>query len=156
MLRARRVLRGRFRLLLSEKLQPSLAGVAHQRCATPLNDWYARQVHTNHSEGEEGMIVITGSVMTNAANRAEMERLCVEHSQRSREEPGCIAHNVHADCENPDRLVFLEVWEDGNAVRTHFSVPESTAFVKTIGALSTEPPTIQIYRADEVSAAALG
>ena len=102
------------------------------------------------------MIVITGSIITNASNRAEIERLCIEHSQRSRTEAGCIAHNVHADCETPDRLVFLEVWADGNAVRTHFGVPESGAFVKKIGALSAETPTIQIYRADEVSAAMLG
>lgn len=101
------------------------------------------------------MIVITGSVMTNATNRTEIERLCVEHSQRSRAEAGCIAHNVHADCENPDRLVFLEVWSDGNAVRVHFAVPASGAFVKQIGALSNEAPTIQIYRADEVPMSAL-
>jgi quinol monooxygenase YgiN len=101
------------------------------------------------------MIVITGTVMTNATNRDEIERLCVEHSQRSRAEPGCIAHNVHADCENPDRLVFLEVWSDGNAVRAHFGVPASGGFVKSIGMLSTESPTIQIYRADEISTSAL-
>jgi len=101
------------------------------------------------------MIIITGSVMTNATNRAEIERLCVEHSQRSRAEPGCIAHNVHADCENPDKLVFVELWADGNAVRTHFSVPESAMFVKRVGELSTEPTSIQIYRADEVPVSAL-
>lgn len=101
------------------------------------------------------MIIITGSVMTNAANRAEIKRLCIEHSQRSRAEPGCIAHNVHADCEMPDKLVFVELWSDGNAVRTHFSVPESGAFVKRIGELSTAPTTIQIYRAEEVPASAL-
>lgn len=101
------------------------------------------------------MIIITGSVMTNTANRAEIERLCVEHSRRSRAEPGCIAHNVHADCETPDKLVFIEQWTDGNAVRAHFAVPESGTFVKRIGALSTEPTTIQIYRADEIPASAL-
>ena len=101
------------------------------------------------------MIIITGSVMTDATNRAEIERLCVEHSQRSRAEPGCIAHNVHADCEAPGKLVFVEFWADGNAVRTHFGVPASGAFVKRIGELSTEPTTIQIYRAEEVLASAL-
>lgn len=100
------------------------------------------------------MIIITGTVMTNATNRAEIERLCIEHSQRSRVEPGCIAHNVHADCENPDRLVFLEVWSDGNAVSTHFGVPASGEFVKSIGMLSTETPTIQIFRADEIRTSA--
>lgn len=101
------------------------------------------------------MIIITGSVMTNADNRAEIEQLCVEHSQRSRAEPGCVAHNVHADCETPGKLVFVELWANGNAVRTHFAVPESSAFVRRIGELSTEPTTIQIYRAEEVPASAL-
>lgn len=101
------------------------------------------------------MIIITGSVMTNRVNRAEIERLCIEHSQRSRAEPGCIAHNVHADCETPDKLVFVELWADGNAVRAHFGVPESRTFVKQLGALSTEPTSIQIYRGDEVPMSAL-
>lgn len=101
------------------------------------------------------MIIITGSVMTDATNRAEIERLCIEHSQRSRAEPGCIAHNVHADCETPDKLVFLELWADAAAVRTHFAVPESGAFVQRIGQLSAEPTTIQIYRAEEIPASAL-
>lgn len=101
------------------------------------------------------MIVITGSIITNAANRAEIKKLCIEHSKRSRAEPGCIAHNVHVDCENPHRLVFLELWADGNAVRAHFGVPESGGFVKTVRALSTDAPEIHIYRAEDVPMRAL-
>lgn len=101
------------------------------------------------------MIVITGSVMTNAENRLKIETLCVEHSQRSRAEPGCIAHNVHEDCENKDRLVFVEVWADADAVKTHFAVPASGAFVREVGGLSTEAPTIQIYNASEIPMEAL-
>lgn len=102
------------------------------------------------------MIIIIGSVMTNTSNRAEIEQLCVEHCRRSRAEPGCLAHNVHADCEDPNRLVFLELWADTGAVKAHFSVPASSAFVQRITQLSDVEPTIQIYRADEVPTAALG
>ena len=101
------------------------------------------------------MIIISGSVITNATNRSEIEKRCIEHSQRSRKESGCIAHNVHTDCENPDRLVFLEVWADGNAVGAHFGVPESVEFVRNMTALSTERPAIQIYRAETVTMSAL-
>ena len=101
------------------------------------------------------MIIISGSVITNATNRSEIEKRCIEHSQRSRKESGCIAHNVHTDCENPDRLVFLEVWADGDAVGAHFGVPESGEFVRSISALSEEKPTIQIYRAEAVTMSAL-
>lgn len=101
------------------------------------------------------MIIVTGSVLTNAENRAAIETESIAHCRRSRAEAGCIAHNVHIDCENPERLVFVEKWTDAAALRAHFAVPESGAFVRAISALSTEPPEMQIYGADEVSVAEL-
>ena len=101
------------------------------------------------------MIIITDSVLTNADNRATIEAESVTHCRRSRAEPGCIAHNVHADCENPDRLVFVEKWADAAALLAHFAVPESGAFVKAISALSSEPPSMEIYGAEEIKPAAL-
>lgn len=101
------------------------------------------------------MIIVTGSVLTNAGNRAAIEAECVAHSRRSRAEPGCIAHNVHADCEAPDLLVFIEKWADAAALRAHFAVPASGAFVRAITALSTEAPQMQIYAADEIDVGAL-
>lgn len=102
------------------------------------------------------MIVITGSVLTNAANHARIEKLCIEHSRRSRGEAGCLSHNVHADCEQPERLVFVERWTSAGAVQDHFKLRESREFVKEITELSTQNPTIEIYRAESVPAAALG
>lgn len=99
------------------------------------------------------MIIITGSVLTNADNRAAIEAEAVAHCRRSRAEPGCIAHVVHADIENPDRLVFVEKWADAAALLTHFAVPESGAFVRALSALSTEPPSMEIYQADEIKPA---
>lgn len=101
------------------------------------------------------MIIITGSVLTNEDTRVELEAECVAHSQRSRAEPGCIAHNVHEDCENKDLLVFVEKWADVAAVKTHFAVPESGAFVAKLRELASAPPTIEIYNADEVPFSAL-
>ncbi len=101
------------------------------------------------------MIIITGSILTNADNRAAIEAESVAHCVRSRAEPRCIAHNVHADCENPDRLVFVEKWADGPSLLAHFAVPASGAFIKAVSALATEPPTMQIYQAEEVQAAQL-
>ena len=101
------------------------------------------------------MIIITGSVLTTAETRAELEAECVKHSQRSRAEPGCIAHNVHEDCENSDLLVFIEKWADVAAVKTHFAVPESGSFVAKLRSLASTPPTIEIYNSEEVPFTAL-
>lgn len=101
------------------------------------------------------MIIITGFVLTNNENREAIETECVSHSRRSRGEPGCIAHNVHEDCEQPDRLVFVERWQDRAALLAHFALPESGAFVKAITTLSTERPEMKIYEAGEIGMAEL-
>ena len=101
------------------------------------------------------MIIITGSVLTNADNRAAIEAESVAHCARSRAEPGCIAHNCHYDVEATDRLVFVEKWADAPSLLTHFAVPASGAFIKAITALATEPPAMKIYAAEQITAAAL-
>lgn len=79
------------------------------------------------------MILITGHVILTPQHRERMIALGAEHSARSRSEPGCLAHNCHIDVENPDRLVFVEEWADMAAVRAHFAVPASGAFVADPG-----------------------
>jgi quinol monooxygenase YgiN len=96
------------------------------------------------------MIIVTGHVITRPETAGEITRLCVEHCARSRAEPGCIAHNVHVDCEDPSRLVFVEKWADMDALKAHFAVPASLAFVKAVRALSPEPTAMQMFEAAEI------
>ena len=74
--------------------------------------------------------------------------MCLEHSRRSRLEPGCVSHDVHVDVENPLRLFFFERWADRAAVDAHFAVPESGAFVRAASKLTAEAPSIAIYDAE--------
>lgn len=90
------------------------------------------------------MIVITGAIVVRPEHREEAERLCVEHSVRSRAEPGCLHHAAHRDLENEHRIVFVERWQDRSAVDAHFAVPESGAFVQAVSALAAEPPTMDV------------
>ena len=96
------------------------------------------------------MILITGALSVRAEHGEEAARLCIEHSRRSRSEPGCLHHAVHRDLEDEHRLVFVEYWADQAAVDTHFAVPASLEFVKAVTALASESPTIEIYNATHV------
>lgn len=93
------------------------------------------------------MIVVTGSATIQRDNIDEARRLSLDHVHRSREEPGCISHAVHIDCENPYRLVFIEQWEDRAALLAHFAVPASRQFIKALSALLVAPSTLEIYDA---------
>lgn len=68
-----------------------------------------------------------------------------EHVARSRTEPGCIAHAVYIDAENPLRLVFVEQWASQEALWAHFQVPASRACGKALAALAAQPPDIALF-----------
>jgi quinol monooxygenase YgiN len=93
------------------------------------------------------MIIVLGSVVVRDGELARALALSQQHVARSREEPGCIAHAVHTDTENPLRLVFVEQWADRPALDEHFKVPASRAFVKALSVLAAAPPSIAIYEA---------
>ena len=96
------------------------------------------------------MIMVTGSVTAREDSFEAVRNLSLEHVHRSRTEPGCISHAVHADCENPLRLVFIEQWADRAALSAHFAVPASRGFVRALQPLAAASPTIEIYDATRV------
>ena len=99
------------------------------------------------------MIIITGHIQLQPDRREAAITLGCEHSARSRAEAGCLSHNCYLDAEDENRLHFFEQWRDMAAVRKHFAVPESGAFVQQIAALASVPPEIAIYSAEEIEGA---
>jgi quinol monooxygenase YgiN len=94
------------------------------------------------------MILVTGSVQARPDTIDEVLTLSLEHVRRSRTEPGCQSHAVHRDVEDPLRLVFVERWDDRDALLTHFSVPASGEFVTRVAELAASAPSIEIYDAE--------
>jgi len=93
------------------------------------------------------VIIVTGSVRARPDALDEVVRLSLEHVHRSRLEPGCLLHSVHQDVEDASRIVFIEHWADEEALRAHFRVPASGAFVNAVSALAAGPTTLEIYEA---------
>ncbi|MGC2812981.1 MAG: putative quinol monooxygenase [Bradyrhizobium sp.] len=93
------------------------------------------------------MILVTGSVTAREESVNEVRQLSLEHVHRSRNEPGCISHAVHIDCENPLRLVFVEQWADRAALLAHFAVPASRDFVRALQPLAATATTLEIFDA---------
>jgi quinol monooxygenase YgiN len=97
------------------------------------------------------VVIVTGTIRGSDATIDEILRLGLEHVHRSRAEPGCISHAVHRDAEDPNLLFFFEQWADLDALRTHFAVPASRAFVEAASKLAVGTPTLQMYDATTTS-----
>jgi quinol monooxygenase YgiN len=93
-------------------------------------------------------VVVTGSIVARPERIDELLALSLEHVRRSRSEPGCIAHAVHRDAEDPLRLVFVEEWADRAALLAHFAVPASRAFVKAAAACASAAPQMALYEVE--------
>jgi quinol monooxygenase YgiN len=97
------------------------------------------------------VIIVTGTILARADSFDEVLRISTEHVLRSRAEPGCISHAVFCDTEEPLRLQFVERWTDMSALKSHFAVPASGAFVAALGTLTVEPAQMTLYEAVEIS-----
>jgi quinol monooxygenase YgiN len=99
---------------------------------------------------EQTMILVIGSVVVKEGGLEQALAASREHVARSRGEPGCIAHAVHRDDDNPHKLVFVEEWADQAALQQHFGVPASRAFGKLLAGLAVEPPRLAVYDAQKI------
>lgn len=93
------------------------------------------------------VLIVIGSIRVSSEALERALDLSLEHVRRSRAEPGCLLHSVHQDAEDPLRLVFLEHWVDAHALRAHFDVPASGAFVSALSRPTNDPPEMAIYDA---------
>jgi quinol monooxygenase YgiN len=96
------------------------------------------------------MLIVSGDVTARADSLEQMLKASLEHVHRSRQEPGCISHDVSVDAENPLRLMFFERWQDEAALKIHFAVPASRAFWKLLQTLAAEPGAMHIHDAREI------
>lgn len=96
------------------------------------------------------MIIVIGNIIAKPDAHETVIALSEDHCARSRSEPGCIAHNVSQDCEDSNRFIFVEYWQDMGALAAHFAVPASQKFVKDLTPLLTAAPDIRIFSADEL------
>jgi quinol monooxygenase YgiN len=93
------------------------------------------------------MIIVLGSIVARPDTFDALLKEGQAHVRRSRAEPGCIAHAVHIDSENPHKLVFVEKWQDAVTLATHFKVKGSIDFVTQARKLSSEAPVMEIFEA---------
>lgn len=95
------------------------------------------------------MIIVLGSVVAKQDTLPALLKASQEHVERSRAEPGCVAHAVHIDHENPLKLVFVEKWTDAAALSKHFKLQGSIDFVGHVRSLAASAPVIEIFAAVE-------
>ena len=79
----------------------------------------AASIRAFAAEDAARVLIVTGSVEARPESIGRLLELGLVHVQRSRQEPGCRLHSLHRDVENDLRVVFIEHWDDAEALQAH-------------------------------------
>ena len=91
------------------------------------------------------MILVVGRVKTDDANRAELVRIGQTVAAASRTEAGCISYRLYEDMELVNEFVFIEEWEDDEALQRHFATSHIREFMRAIPATLVAPSDVKFH-----------
>jgi quinol monooxygenase YgiN len=91
------------------------------------------------------MIVVVGRVRTDAEKRDALIRVGQTVAAASRSEPGCISYRLYEDTEIENEFVFVEEWENGEALKQHFTTAHVGEFMQAIPATIVADPDVKFH-----------
>jgi quinol monooxygenase YgiN len=91
------------------------------------------------------MIVVTGRVHVAPENRERFSAVATQMCSSSRDEHGCRGYRVYADLEQDDRYVFVEEWDDDEALQRHFGEPHTATFMQSLLPLLAGPADVLFH-----------
>jgi quinol monooxygenase YgiN len=91
------------------------------------------------------MIVVTAYVQTDDERHAQMIEIGQAVAHASRAEDGCIGYRVCQDTEDPNTIVFVEEWEDDDALQRHFATPHVATLMAAVPAAVAAPPVVRFH-----------
>ena len=90
-------------------------------------------------------VVVVAVARCKDGEAERMRAVMSEVAAASNEEEGCLSYVIHADKNDPNRLVVVERWVSQDALDHHLTLPHVQKVAESIDALA-EPP--QIYFCD--------
>jgi quinol monooxygenase YgiN len=91
------------------------------------------------------MIVVIARIQTTAEHRDELLEVAHTMCRASREEDGCLGYRIHEDTEEPNHFVFIEEWQDDEAIQRHFGQPHTADFMGAFPGLLDGPIDLKFH-----------
>lgn len=97
------------------------------------------------------MIYVVATLTVKPESRAELidaAKACIEGS---RKEPGNIAYDLHESVSDPAKMVFVEQWENAEALEPHRKTDHFKAFGRVAANCLSAPPRIEVITPADVA-----
>lgn len=90
------------------------------------------------------MIYVVATLTVKPEKRAELIEAAKDCIAATRQEPGNIAYDMHESVTDPARMVFVEQWENAEALGPHGKSDHMRAFGRVAAACLSAPAKIEI------------
>ena len=96
------------------------------------------------------MIYVVATLMVKPETRAEFIAAATACIKEVRKEPGNIAYDLHESVTDPAKMVFVEQWENADALVPHRGMAHMKTFGRVAVQCMTAPPRIEVITPEKV------
>jgi quinol monooxygenase YgiN len=106
----------------------------------------------NPEEKPGGFLVIyvVATLTIKPETRAEFIAAAIACIKETRKEPGNIAYDLHESVTDPSKMVFVEQWENAEALVPHRGQEHMKTFGRVAVKCFTAPPKIEVITPEKV------
>ncbi len=90
------------------------------------------------------MIYVVATLMVKPETRAEFIAAATACIKETRKEPGNIAYDLHESVTDPSKMVFVEQWQNEEALVPHRAAEHMKTFGRVVVKCITGPPKIEV------------
>lgn len=90
------------------------------------------------------MIYVVATLTIKPETRAEFIAAATACIKETRKEAGNMAYDLHESVTDPAKMVFVEQWENAEALVPHRSAEHMKAFGRVVVKCITAPPRIEV------------
>ncbi len=103
-------------------------------------------VDSNNSPSPNSPVRVLAFLEAKEGKRQELMNILVPLIESSRKEEGNIAYVLHSSVENPNELLFDEVWSSKDTFDEHYQKPDSYEARSKVANLLARPMEIKLYK----------
>ena len=97
------------------------------------------------------MIYVVATLTIKPETRAEFIAAATACIKETRKEPGNIAYDMHESVTDPTKMVFVEQWENAEALVPHRGMEHMKTFGRVAVKCMAAPPKIEIITPADVT-----
>jgi quinol monooxygenase YgiN len=96
------------------------------------------------------VIYVVATLTVKPEMRAELIAGAKDCIAETRKEPGNVAYDMHESVSDPTKMVFVEQWENAEALGPHGKAEHFKAFGRIAAKCLSAPPKIEIITPEKV------